>query len=148
MHDLQFYVLSSFLLLYRYHVHCIFESTDSSVGVVTVRRNRRQESFDSWQGPGIFLFSEASTPTLGPTQPHKYWFAGASFPANQEVLRVLRDPKLVTLCTISCQLFRFLARSFQSTTSRPISFKVHFNIVLSSTPLSSKWSFLLRVSPP
>lgn len=39
-----------------------------------------EESFDSWQGQGIFLFSQASIPTLGPTQRHMYWFAGPTFP--------------------------------------------------------------------
>ena len=107
-----------------------------------------EDSFDSWQGQGIFLFSEASTPYSGTDTTSQVPVCGAFFPASQEILRVLRDTKLITLCTRSCQLFRFLAGSFQSTTFRPISFKVHFNIVLSSTPSSSKWSFLLRVSPP
>jgi hypothetical protein len=46
--------------------------------------------------------------------------------------RVQKSPLLVLSC----------ARWIQSTSPRLISFKTHFNIILSSTPMSSKWSFL------
>jgi hypothetical protein len=38
--------------------------------------------FDSWQRLGIFLFTTASRPALGPTQPPIQWVQGA-FPGSK-----------------------------------------------------------------
>ena len=49
------------------------------------------------------------------------WLCGDSFPASQEFLPVLWGPKLISLCTRSCNLFLVFTISLQSTISQPIS---------------------------
>jgi hypothetical protein len=52
---------------------------DSSAGIAT-RCTTKELSFDSQQGQQIFLFSIASRPTPGPTQPPIQWIHGAISP--------------------------------------------------------------------
>jgi hypothetical protein len=37
--------------------------------VIAIRIRTRGSEFDFWQGQGIFLFTTASRPAVGPTQP-------------------------------------------------------------------------------
>jgi hypothetical protein len=43
----------------------------------SVHRRAGQPGFDSWQGQYTFLYSTASRPALGPTQPPIQWVSGA-----------------------------------------------------------------------
>jgi hypothetical protein len=49
---------------------------DNSVGIMT-RLEAGRSGFYSLQGLGIFLFTSASRPALGPTQPPIQWVPGA-----------------------------------------------------------------------
>jgi hypothetical protein len=61
--------------LYFYSAHTYDKSRDSSVGIV-LGYGLDDWGFDSRQGLGIFLFTTASQPTLGPTQPPIQWVPG------------------------------------------------------------------------
>jgi hypothetical protein len=52
----------------------------SSIGVATVYGLDYRE-FDSRRGMGIYLFTTASSPALGPTQPPIQWVTGDLSPA-------------------------------------------------------------------
>jgi hypothetical protein len=59
----------------RINVGTTNRSRDSLIGSDGLRAGR--QGFDSRQGQEIFLFSTASRPALGPTQPPTQWVAGA-----------------------------------------------------------------------
>jgi hypothetical protein len=65
-------------------VPCSFRSRGSSVGVATGYGLDGVLGFDSRRGLGIFLFSTASRPALGPTQPPIRWVLRALSPGVKQ----------------------------------------------------------------
>ena len=64
------------------------------------------------------------------------------FPTSQEIPRIYGNRRFITAFTRASKLSLFRTRSLQSIPLTP-SLEIYFNIILPSTPWSSKWSLSL-----
>jgi hypothetical protein len=59
------------------NISCNFFLEPGELSGIAVGYGLNDQGFESWHGPGTFLFTTLSRPVLGPTQPPNQWVQGA-----------------------------------------------------------------------